>query len=149
MLCCCASCGWSVRSGWPKTSPALTLVSIYMIFSRYVATHLSLAQLAERETVVFTAISRSSVRLREGRFFVSILVWVKAWPFFFGAFLVGWFLVGFWFWFRFWFWFWFWLKKREQKAKKREKKGGAGGTPRFQAVLHNTATSTQKKPIEG
>ena len=30
-------------------------------------THLSLAQLAERETVVFTAISRSSVRLREGR----------------------------------------------------------------------------------
>ena len=33
-----------------------------------VVTNLSLAQLAERETVVFTAISRSSVRLREGRF---------------------------------------------------------------------------------
>eukprot|EP00964_Phaeocystis_antarctica_P051850 scaffold30285_cov63-Phaeocystis_antarctica.AAC.4 len=32
-----------------------------------VVTNLSLAQLAERETVVFTAISRSSVRLREGR----------------------------------------------------------------------------------
>ena len=57
--------------------------------------------------------------------------------------------VWFWFWFRFWFWFWFWLKKREQKAKKREKKGGAGGTPRFQAVLHNTATSTQKKANRG
>ena len=60
-------------------------------------THLSLAQLAERETVVFTAISRSSVRLREGRFFVSILVWVKAWPFFFGSvfgwLVFGWFLV--------------------------------------------------------
>ena len=34
---------------------------------RRIFTHLSLAQLAERETVVFTAISRSSVRLREGR----------------------------------------------------------------------------------
>ena len=93
MLCCCASCGWSVRSGWPKTSPALTLVSIYMIFSRYVATHLSLAQLAERETVVFTAISRSSVRLREGRFFwFRFWFWSKLGPFFLERF----WLVGFW-----------------------------------------------------
>ena len=37
------------------------------LFFTIVVTNLSLAQLAERETVVFTAISRSSVRLREGR----------------------------------------------------------------------------------
>ena len=45
--------------------------SIKNLFFTLVVTHLSLAQLAERETVVFTAISRSSVRLREGRLLFS------------------------------------------------------------------------------
>ena len=46
----------------------LTLTRYYRVpFFAEILTHLSLAQLAERETVVFTAISRSSVRLREGR----------------------------------------------------------------------------------
>ena len=58
-----------------------------------IGTHLSLAQLAERETVVFTAISRSSVRLREGRlFWFRFWFWSKLGPFFLERF----WLVGFW-----------------------------------------------------